>query len=102
MFSRRPPDADPPAGVTFVSGDPAEALAALPAEAHVWLVGGGALAASFLQAGRIDRVRLAVVPVLLGGGVPAWAEGSPPMALRLVGTETHAGGLVELRYEVER
>lgn len=35
---------------------------------RVWLVGGGELAAQFAQAGLLDELVLASVPVLLGGG----------------------------------
>lgn len=99
VFSSRPPDADPPAGVRFASGHVADSLAAFPPEAHVWCVGGGDLAARCLREGALDAVHLFVVPVLLGGGVRLWRDGLPQTALRLDWTREHAGG-VEMRYEV--
>lgn len=40
--------------------------------------GGGRLARSLLEAGRVDRIHLVVAPVLLGGGgVPAFPSGTP-------------------------
>ncbi|MEL6614894.1 MAG: dihydrofolate reductase family protein [Bacteroidota bacterium] len=101
VFSSRPPDDDPPAGVRFASGDVAAALDTLPPEAHVWCVGGAELAARFLAAGALDAVHLFIVPVLLGGGVRLWREGLPRTALRLDWTREHAGG-VEMRYAVIR
>ena len=36
----------------------------------IWLFGGGALFRTFLEAGVVDTVEPAVVPVLLGSGIP--------------------------------
>jgi hypothetical protein len=36
----------------------------------IWLFGGGALFRSLLDAGLVDTVEVAVVPVLLGAGIP--------------------------------
>lgn len=101
VYSSRPPDPDPPAGVRFASGDLAEGLAPFAPEAHVWLVGGGDLASQFRDAGLLDAVHLFVVPVLLGSGVRLWREGAGPTGLRLDWAEAHAGG-VEMRYTVAR
>lgn len=87
--------------VTFVSDDVATVAARLRRRHdHVWLVGGGALARSFLRADVIDDLRLTVVPVVLGGGVALFGEGSVRRRLDLRDTTERAGGLVELRYEV--
>ncbi|MEM6325656.1 MAG: dihydrofolate reductase family protein [Bacteroidota bacterium] len=99
VFTTREPDTDPPAGVRFVQGDPTEALACLPDDAHVWLVGGGGLVRRFREAGALDALHLFVVPVLLGAGVPLWTGTLPRADLRLEWTREHAGGL-ELRYAV--
>ena len=36
----------------------------------IWLFGGGSLFRSLLEARRVDTVEVAVMPVLLGGGIP--------------------------------
>ena len=36
----------------------------------IWLFGGGVLFRSLLEAGLVDRVEVAVIPVLLGAGIP--------------------------------
>lgn len=67
---------------------------------RVWLVGGGRLAASFLESGRIDEVIMTVIPVLLGNGIPLFADGQSHRRLRLIGYRQFAAGVVTLRYGV--
>lgn len=53
VFSRRPPPADVPAGVEFVNeaiGPFVSRLCEQPGK-HIWLMGGGGIIASFLDAG---------------------------------------------------
>src|SRR4051794_6289920 len=71
VFSRTLRQRDYPK-VTIVADNAAETVAALKAEPgkDVWLFGGGLLFRSLLDAGLVDTVELAVVPVLLGGGLP--------------------------------
>lgn len=99
-------------GVTVVGGDDAApvvaALRAEPGEGEIWLFGGGALFASLLAAGQVDAVEVAVVPVLLGGGVPLLPAGVPRTALALDPAPGPAGanprvypsGIVSLAYRV--
>src|SRR5919107_4683530 len=71
VFSRTLDPAAHPA-VTVVDTDAGAAVAALRAEPgrDIWLFGGGSLCASLLAAGLVDQIAVAVMPVLLGGGVP--------------------------------
>src|SRR5215469_11118810 len=57
--------------VTIVSEDAEETVTALRAESgkDIWLFGGGLLFRSLLVAGLVDTVEIAVMPVLLGGGI---------------------------------
>jgi dihydrofolate reductase len=70
VFSRTLRQDDCP-GVT-VADDPQRTLAALRAERgrDIWLFGGGELFRSLLDLGLVDTVEVAIVPVLLGGGLP--------------------------------
>lgn len=58
--------------VTVISRDVAKTVADLKKEPgmDIWLFGGGKLFRSLLEAGVVDRVELAVIPVLLGAGIP--------------------------------
>src|SRR5262245_27780889 len=66
----------------------------------IWLFGGGVLFRSLLDAGLVDEVGVAVMPVLLGGGVPLLAAGSRAK-LRLIGHKLYKSGIASLEYAVE-
>jgi dihydrofolate reductase len=66
----------------------------------IWLFGGGVLFRSLLDAGLVDEVGVAVMPVLLGGGVPLLAAGGRAK-LRLTGSKIYQSGIVSLEYVVE-
>jgi dihydrofolate reductase len=70
---------------------------------RVWLIGGGNLAAQFLQADRLDEVILTVAPTFLGRG-PALADGDFPLRrFRLVSVRRPEGtDGVTLEYERNR
>jgi dihydrofolate reductase len=64
---------------------PKEGLAALKAKAgkDIWLFGGGSLFHSLLELQIVDTVEVAIIPVLLGGGVPLLPHPATPARLRL-------------------
>ena len=101
VFSRTLKPAEHP-GVTVVSADAGRHVAALRAESGraIWLFGGGNLFRSLLEAKQVDQVELAVMPVLLGGGVPLLEPGSPPTRLLLEDVQRYPTGILGLRYRV--
>lgn len=104
VFSRTLRPRDHP-DVTIVAGDPAETVAALREESgkDVWLMGGGVLFRHLLDAGAVDMVELGLVPVLLGGGIPALPPGGSSARLRLTATATPGkSGIMLLTYETVR
>ena len=103
VFSRKPPKRALP-GVTFVSQPVktfAQRLRATSGK-QIWMMGGGGLIASFLDAGEIDEFDIHVIPVLIGEGIPLVAPRHRDVALRLRSSRTYADGVVRLRYEVAR
>ena len=64
-------------GLRVVAGDPAEVVRTLKGQPgrDIWLYGGGELFRTLLAAGLVDTVELAVIPVLLGEGVPLLPPG---------------------------
>jgi dihydrofolate reductase len=99
VFSRTLRQADCP-GV-IVSDNPAETLATLKATRgkDIWLFGGGSLFRSLLELGLVDAVEVAVIPVLLGGGVPLLPHPAKQAKLRLVNSTVYQKtGTVMLEY----
>jgi dihydrofolate reductase len=89
-------------GVT-VSSTPADMVAALKAAPgrDIWLFGGGTLFRELLAPGLVDTVEVAVVPVLLGGGIPLLPAPAARTALALVKQKLYEKtGIVALDYEV--
>ena len=103
VFSKRP--LKPPKGVTITAADPREIVDELPARGvtRAWLMGGGELAASFLEAGLIDEVAIGVMPVVLGSGIPLFGRLKNGFSsLTLVESKTFKGGALGLRYTPRR
>ena len=99
VFSRTLRQADCP-GVT-VSHQPADTLAVLKAARgkDIWLFGGGSLFRSLLELGLVDAVEVAVIPVLLGGGLPLLPHPAKEAKLRLVSHRVYEKtGTVSLEY----
>ena len=90
-------------GVT-VSADPAATVAELkraPGK-DIWLFGGGSLFASLLELGLVDAVEVAVIPILLGGGVPLLPSPAERAKLRLTSHRVYEKtGTVSLEYAVD-
>jgi dihydrofolate reductase len=68
----------------------------------IWLFGGGTLFRSLLEVGLVDTVEVAVMPVLLGGGVPLLPPPARRGELQLTGHKVYASGIVSLEYAVKR
>ena len=103
VFSRNPPERAAP-GVKFVTDpikDFAQRLRGTPGK-QIWLMGGGQLIASFLDAGEIDEFDIHVIPVLIGDGIPLVARRHRDVLLRLCSSRKYPDGVVRLRYEVSR
>ena len=104
VFCRQPPPADAPPGVEFVSG-PIEPFVSELREhpgKDIWLMGGGELVASFLDAQAIDEFVISVVPVFIGDGIPLIARRHRHVPLDLRSVERLDDGLVQLHYDVRR
>ncbi len=89
-------------GVTVTAG-PKETLAALkkaPGK-DIWLFGGGSLFRSLLDLGLVDSVEVAVIPVLLGDGVPLLPHPAQSAKLKLTKHRVYEKtGTVSLEYAI--
>ncbi|MBL6080986.1 dihydrofolate reductase [Belnapia sp. T18] len=92
---------DAPPGVEPRAGDPAAITAELEARGcrRVWVEGGGQLIRSMIAVGKLDRLEMAVIPVILGDGIPLFPPGTGELKLRLLRCETRAKGALHLVYE---
>jgi dihydrofolate reductase len=102
-FSRKPPRR-PAAGVEFVTGSIkafAKRLRATPGK-HIWMMGGGKLIASFLDAGELDEFDLHIIPTLIGKGIPLVAPRHRDIALEVLAMKRYPDDTVRLRYAVAK
>ncbi|MBX9595228.1 MAG: dihydrofolate reductase family protein [Roseomonas sp.] len=99
VTSRALPDAPP--GVEAMGGDLSAIVAALEARGHqrVWVEGGGRLLRGMIAIGRLDRLEMAVLPLVLGDGVPLFPPGTAETRLRLVLCRALEGGCLHLVYD---
>ena len=89
-------------GVRITKDDAADAVKALKKQpgGDIWLFGGGALFRSLLDARLVDTVEVALIPVLLGDGIPLLPAGASTR-LELVDQITlPTSGIVMLSYRV--
>ena len=103
VFSRTLRQQDYPR-VTIIDEGAEETVAALRAESgkDVWLFGGGSLFRSLLDAGLVDTVEVAIMPVLLGGGIPLLPPPAKQTKLKLTGHKVYKTGIVSLEYTVQK
>ena len=89
-------------GVRITSDDPTKMVAALKAKpgGDIWLFGGGALFRSLLDAGLVDTVEVAVMPVLLGVGIPLLPPGASTELVLTDQKTLPRSGIVALSYSI--
>ena len=103
VFSRTLRQEDYP-GVTIVAEGVEETVAALRAQPgkDIWLFGGGSLFRSLLDAGLVDTVEVAIMPVVLGEGISLLAPPARQTKLKLTGHKVYKKtGIVSLEYSVQ-
>ena len=91
-------------GAELWSDNVPERIRALKTEPgqDLWLFGGGGLFRTLLEAGVVDDIEIAVVPVLLGGGIPLRELPASQSRLKLTDHRIYAKtGTVLLTYSTE-
>ena len=69
---------------------------------NVWLVGGAILAKNFIRLKLADEIRLSVLPIILGEGLPFFNQVEQEQALHLKDVTAYKSGMVELWYEIRK
>jgi dihydrofolate reductase len=87
-------------GIIFVNQSPGSWLRRIRKVRgkHIFHMGGGELARSFLEADLIDELFLGVVPILLGVGLPLFPPGFPQRDFVLVENRTYSKSQISLTY----
>jgi dihydrofolate reductase len=103
VFSRTVRQKDYP-DVTIVAEDPEKTLADLRKKPgkDIWLFGGGSLFRALLELRLVDTVEVAIIPVLLGGGIPLLPAPASQVKLKLTGHRVYEKtGIVLLEYRID-
>ncbi|MBO9681185.1 MAG: dihydrofolate reductase [Flavisolibacter sp.] len=69
---------------------------------NIWVVGGASLVKDFIQLGLAHEIRLSILPIILGDGIPFFDHIEGEQALHLEGVTAYKSGMVELRYEIKK
>jgi len=94
------PIVDPPPLVEARSGD----LVALADELEkrgyrrVGIEGGGQLIRGLIGIGKLDVLEMAIIPLVLGEGIPLFPAGTPELKLRLISCQARGGGALHVVY----
>ncbi|AFZ17897.1 dihydrofolate reductase family protein [Allocoleopsis franciscana] len=85
--------------VYFVKGGVEEVVEDVKKKGYkrVWLVGGGKVAASFMEQGLVSEYIIGVIPIILGAGISLY-QSVPEQNLDLIETNAYSSGVVGLRY----
>jgi len=104
VFSRHPLPADAPSGVEFVHEAIGPFVSRLREQQgkDIWLMGGGEIIASFLDAQAIDEFVISVAPVFIGEGIPLLARRHRHVPLDLYSIDRFKDGVVQLHYRVHK
>jgi dihydrofolate reductase len=99
VFSRRQVAAAEP-DVVITPDTPEQVMADLMGRGmeRAWMVGGGALAASFREHRLITEYIVSVIPVILGEGIPLFSACGEREYLQLTDSCAYENGVVQLRY----
>ena len=103
VFTHNPP-AKGRKGVQFVNEPVNDFAARLRKEEgkDIWMMGGGGIIASFLDAGEIDEFIIHVIPTFIGEGIPLIEPRHRNVQLELLDSHAYKDGVVKLHYAVNK
>ncbi len=88
---------------TETSNAPVQALAdqlRREAGSDVWVFGGAEIARAFLAARALDTLELAIIPLILGAGIPLFGPGTEFARVRPYLVWPYTNGIVQVHYDV--
>lgn len=98
VVSHGTPDVGAWTNSRVLEGELAPEVARLKVQADLVVAGSASIARTLADADLVDEYRLLIFPTVVGRGERLFADGAPPVDLRLVSAE-HAGAAALLRYE---
>ena len=104
VFTTHPETGDARPGVEFLNEPVKPFMERLRAEPgrDIWMMGGGRVIASFLNAGELDEFIIHVMPVFIGEGIPLIGRLERDVELKLLATKSYENLVVMHHYAVER
>lgn len=99
VVTNRPIDAPPPR-VEARAGDLLAVADELGRRGYrkIGVEGGGRLIRGLIAIGRLDVLEMAIIPLVLGDGIPLFPAGTPELPLSLVKCEPRSGGALHVVY----
>lgn len=99
IISRTETESDLP-DVSFTTDSPQQIVESLKNEGcrHLWVMGGGEIHSLFLNTGLVDEMRIFVMPIILGEGIPLFAPPVTDTRWNLLGHRNWRSNIVELHY----
>jgi dihydrofolate reductase len=90
--------------ILFYSGDLNKLVNELlkPNYKNVWVVGGAVLTKDFIRLKLADEIRVSILPIILGDGLPFFDHIGQEQTLHLKDTTAYRNGMVELCYEIKK
>lgn len=90
--------------VTYISKDPEGFVQSQKEKIgkNIWLMGGSEINSLMLNMGLIDELRVYVIPIVLGGGIPLFSDAAAETDLVLVSSQNYSNGVVELIYHLKQ
>lgn len=103
VFTTKQPAESKP-GVVFVNEPVKPFMERLRSEPgkDIWMMGGGKVIASFLDAGELDEFIIHVMPVFIGAGIPLIAPLERDVELKLQATKSYEDLVIMHHYAVQR
>lgn len=90
--------------VTFYSGELKQLIDQFlkPQFQNVWVVGGAFTANEFIGQKLVDEIRISILPILMGDGLPFFDLKNFEQALILNDAKAYKNGMVELSYKIRK
>jgi dihydrofolate reductase len=88
--------------VSFFSGDLKRLLETvhLPQYQSVWVVGGSQVVNDFLKQGLANELRISILPIILGDGLPFFDAIGFEIKLQLLDSKTYKNGMQDVHYQI--